>query len=469
MAFSIYGGVVFVLSHPTILNLQIYSVFLPLLDASLLNFKTWIVMTMLKTFGPLLARAAMVAVGLTLSLAIAQWAGVRGTGYFFIAIAVMSGGILLLRGGLQEPLVRYLSIAFEEQRLAWFAQTHRYILIYCLGFGGLVSFGLAGLAPVLATYVFDDPVVSIHLQIISLAIPAMAYIWLLSSFFKSMNRPSLGLIFEFNGVATLALPLLFLLFISGRFSVANALAVFTGAAWVSFGIGLALFYVLMDRIRRESNHQELPAAPFGWSYMQDSYVPMLLANLSAYLLAMAPVVIVGATMGPEAAGIFAISNRIARVIIVINSVTNAVFGPRMARDYAQGEFTALEHNVRKAGVIAVGMALPLMAVVLIWPEMVLSLFGSDMAQTPHYLRLLVVGAFLEVALGPVGFALIMMGQEKTVRNVMLCFAGLFVVGVFLWSLSPSLNVFVWLVMATAVAAKLTMAAKFSSAMKKALK
>jgi O-antigen/teichoic acid export membrane protein len=73
---------------------------------------------------------------------------------------------------------------------------------------------------------------------------------------------------------------------------------------------------------------------------------------------------------------------------------------------------------------------PLLAIMMIFPESILRLFGPDFTNGAPMLRLLSIGQFINVGTGSVGYLLMMTGHERifslnitlaTVVNLCLCF------------------------------------------------
>jgi len=73
------------------------------------------------------------------------------------------------------------------------------------------------------------------------------------------------------------------------------------------------------------------------------------------------------------------------------------------------------------------VALPITAVLWIFPEWILSLFGEDFLGGAQLLRVLATGQLISVCSGSVGYLLNMTGHEKDMRNVMVVNASLSII------------------------------------------
>lgn len=396
-------------------------------------------------------RGGFVVGSLAYALVIARYSGAEEAGLYFISVSLMAAGVLLIRGGLQEPLVRIVSIAYAEHEYSWIRSANKSVAALCLLAGGGLTLVIYFLHGFLATCLFDEAALALPILIAATSVPPLSYIWLVSSFFKSMNRPAVALMFDYNGVALASLPLVLAAAIYTELSAAIVLILFSGSSYLVAVIGLCYF------------HAKCPSkggrkGPFKWSEVSSSIAPMLLTSITSYLLASSPVVFIGAAAGARAAGLFAISLKLARSLVVINSIINAIYCPRFARLHAQSLYREFGLEIRRAGGTAIALSFTPFVLLSLFPDLALSVFGSEATQGRAILVVLAVGTFLEVAIGPAGSALLMMGRERLVRSIMLITAALYLVAVAVWWKQPNLIGFSYIVVGCSGFVKLIAAA-----------
>jgi len=61
-------------------------------------------------------------------------------------------------------------------------------------------------------------------------------------------------------------------------------------------------------------------------------------------------------------------------------------------------------------------ATPVLTIFLVWPKLILKLFGPEFIFADKALTVLALGQFVNVATGSVGYLLMMSGHEKLMRN-----------------------------------------------------
>jgi O-antigen/teichoic acid export membrane protein len=103
-----------------------------------------------------------------------------------------------------------------------------------------------------------------------------------------------------------------------------------------------------------------------------------------------------------------ISTLTAFVLISINSVV----APEFARLYANGRHDELARLAQKSAFWTLSVALPPLLVMLIFPEMILAMFGEPFAAAGWPLRILAVGQLVNVATGQVASLLTMIGMRS---------------------------------------------------------
>ncbi|GAA0815236.1 oligosaccharide flippase family protein [Colwellia asteriadis] len=114
--------------------------------------------------------------------------------------------------------------------------------------------------------------------------------------------------------------------------------------------------------------------------------------------------------------LFAVSIKVATLTSFIMFAVNRVVAPKFASLYAKNDMEGLQKAVTQSKRIMLAATSPLICILLIFPEFVLSLFGSEYKESAPVLRVLALIQFFSVWVGSVSYLLIMTGEEKTHRN-----------------------------------------------------
>jgi O-antigen/teichoic acid export membrane protein len=109
-------------------------------------------------------------------------------------------------------------------------------------------------------------------------------------------------------------------------------------------------------------------------------------------------------------GVYAAAVRVAQALVLFLIAVNYMFSPFVADLHARGERDRLDGLYKALTRWTLAGTLPLLLLLMIVPGPVLMIFGAkfDTAVTP--LRILLIGQIVNVAVGSVGFILIMVGR-----------------------------------------------------------
>jgi O-antigen/teichoic acid export membrane protein len=153
-------------------------------------------------------------------------------------------------------------------------------------------------------------------------------------------------------------------------------------------------------------------------------LPMMLGGLSQISMNRADMLILGSVLDMSDVGKFAAANRFALLITFALTAVNTIAAPMLAEAF-HSEHHATDFQVvfRRASLWSALGGLPLLLVILVWPEALLRLFGAQFADASMLLRILAIGQFVNAATGPVGFVLVVSGRERGFAHSLAAVSG----------------------------------------------
>jgi O-antigen/teichoic acid export membrane protein len=203
--------------------------------------------------------------------------------------------------------------------------------------------------------------------------------------------------------------------------LATALSPDPGGAWIAIGSSLACAVCL--GLGLVCVVRELPAGwpgtagihqPGAWRAARR---PMLAASVLQEAASRADLLLLGLLAGVAAVAQFSVCTRLALLNVFVLRVVDSYYSPRLAAAYGAGTPRDALAILRRASLVSTGGALPVAGVMLVWPGELLSLFGADYEAGTFVLRALAVGQLINAATGPVGYALLMSGQERAFARI----------------------------------------------------
>lgn len=351
--------------------------------------------------GPVAALAIRLgAAGLTylLQIVLARSLGAADYGLFSLAWNLVTIVGFLATLGFGQIAVRFLAEYHERQETALARGFIRHAIVATLA-GSLVLVALG-------VMVLTSPHISaglVTLVAIGLAaLPFFALTDLGEGFARSQGWTMRALVPAYiarNGLMIGAVLLLLALGIGSDATVAMALALVA-----TIGAAVLQYAWTMPPLWRVFPSAPLQYARSGWNR---AALPTLLADLALLARQNIDLILLAALAPPAMVGIYFAATRIASLIGLVEFAIGASFGHRFARETGDAAFHQARRWMRLAGIggaMALAMATPL----------ILSLFGEAFAGGFWPALVLLAGAAVRMALGPLDDLLTMRGYPGDV-------------------------------------------------------
>jgi O-antigen/teichoic acid export membrane protein len=143
-------------------------------------------------------------------------------------------------------------------------------------------------------------------------------------------------------------------------------------------------------------------------------LPMVLVGLSREIINRTDMVMLGAMADMDAVGLYGAAVRVATMNTFVLTAINAIAAPLFSAAYHGGRPAEYRMILKKSVLWSTTATVPLLAVMLLWPEVILRCFGPAFVAGSPLLRILALGQFVNSATGPVGIALLMSDKQGIV-------------------------------------------------------
>lgn len=349
------------------------------------------------------------AAAFAFNVMLARMLGLEGSGIFFLALTVVTVVGVLSRAGLDNTVVRFTaahsSIGDWTAVNGVYARSIGIVLVTSI----VATAALLLAAPWLAVEVFSKHEAVPVIRWMSLSIMPAAVFSLHAEMLKGLKR--VGMTIFVQNILPWSLCLLGLLMLgagTGPSGVAAAYffsAVLTAVAAVVFWrrVGALLGF---NRIK----------GFFSASKIFASCVPLFWASAMNLVINWASFFFLSVWGTKAELGLFGAASRTAMLMSFILVAVNSIAAPKFADLYHKGDMDGLGSIARSSAGMLTVLSLPVLAVLLIFPSYVMSIFGEGFTDGAIVLSILAVGQFVNVATGSVGNLLVMSGNEKVQRN-----------------------------------------------------
>ena len=186
-------------------------------------------------------------------------------------------------------------------------------------------------------------------------------------------------------------------------------------------------------------HSTLPSAIKSATpdYDQKSWwstsIPIWLLLMSRISFRTLDVVIVALLLNPAAAGIYFAASRTSELLGFVLSSLNLIVGPNISKLYAADKKAELTQYLAVSSVVIFTPALVMFAACALFPELILSIFGSQFEDGKWVLIVMAFGQLFNAATGSVGVMLNMTGHEKINARIMITTAPFTAAAMFLFA------------------------------------
>lgn len=345
-------------------------------------------------------------------LVVARTLDISDAGTFFLSFSVLTvlWGISSL--GMPMAIVRFVGSYHSHENWkridALMYLASRRIFIASVILAGLVFI----LVDVFIDFLSLDVNFSSTLKVMVFVIPVIALYNLIADAFQGIHKSIIS-IFLKNILTPLMTCFVLIVMLFGAYPV-NIIT-------ISFVFSLCAVITLMLAIYLWLNQ---PVFKMSFKYIKNtdfikSSHPLFVVNLLGLLVQWSGVLIVGAFVSEEDAALFTVAQKIAMLTSFVLIAVNLVVAPRFAASFASGNLKELKETAHFCSRLMLISATPVLVIMLLIPSFFLGLFGEEYKQAANLLQILVVGQFVNVATGSVGYLLNMTGHEKDMRNVVL--------------------------------------------------
>ena len=146
---------------------------------------------------------------------------------------------------------------------------------------------------------------------------------------------------------------------------------------------------------------------------------LYIISIANMCMAMGGSFLVGVWGSLEEVGAYNVISRMAFLLNFVLISVNAVLSVQIGRLLAKNDINSVEKIVNKAVLLGGIVGLPLFILFMVFPEEMVSMFGEEYVPYSLILIILAIGQYFSLISGPVGNVLIMSGNEKLMKNIML--------------------------------------------------
>lgn len=377
-----------------------------------------------RTLGVIAAFSAKVTgagLGFLFSIMLARLLGSAGTGVYFLALTIVSIGATISRLGLDNAVLRFAAVAHDQGNRPILASLYRKSMGLVVGAGVVVALLFWLVTPHLPLGGVRSGELQAVLPVMLLALVPTTLILLQGEFFKATGAPGTATFFQ-----AVVLPMFMVMGIAVIFWQGGAMALDIAFLYVIAATASVLLAGATWSHRKPGLWREQGC--FDTRLLLRTSLPLLWVASMNLVMGWTDILVLGVWTDAATVGVYGVATRIAALTAFILVAVNSVTAPRFAALHAQGNHKALERLAQRSAGWMLLAASPIILFLLLFPEWILQFFGADFVGGAALLRVLALGQLVNVAMGSVGYLLMMTGHERLMRNNIMLSALLNFVG-----------------------------------------
>lgn len=369
---------------------------------------------LLKTMLAAIVKASAAFIAFFLTIVITRLLGASEAGLFLLAISILSFGSVFFRLGLDNAILRLIGGSKGSSESINAMRTG---LIWSVLAAIAMTFLVALNAEPISITVLEKPEFSNVLSTMIWALPFMVVFMLLGFGFQAFYRVIAATFFQNLGVSFFFLCAIGIIYFSEYAS--NLSAAYLGSFYVTSSVVVCFIALMMW-------HRQINGAwgslRFNNNELWRASSNLWAASTMSLMVQWSGVLIAGALVSSSEIAYLTAAQRTAMLTSFVLMVVNMVVAPRYALLWKENKITEIQRLAKWSTRGMVVLVLPIIALMLVFPDLIMGLFGDEFVVAGNLLAIMAVGQFINVATGSVGFLLNMSGHERDYRRITM-FAG----------------------------------------------
>jgi O-antigen/teichoic acid export membrane protein len=197
----------------------------------------------------------------------------------------------------------------------------------------------------------------------------------------------------------------------------------------AFSIGIAIsfiFSLILWNKKSKGEGFEVAQEVSNKSFLNVA-IPLMLAQSISFIMGWTDQLMLGKMMTTADVGVYGAAFKFSTLSVIFLAAVNSIAAPKISELKSQNDIAGIEKVVKHSTKLIFWVTLPIVAVLCLFPELVLSVSGPSFVAGAGTLIILSLGKFFSSISGSVGTILQMTGLQKYFQNILLLAAAINVV------------------------------------------
>ena len=347
-----------------------------------------------------------ISLGYIFTLLIARLYGAETMGLYALSLTIVNIFVTVGIFGFDNALVKFVADYNSTGRIYLVKEVYIKILLFTIPLGLILSIILYMNADLFANVIFKKERLVIFLQVIALSILPFILLRINSALFRGLKDIKLFSLFDSFGITVLnIIGILIALKLFDRsddiiiiYIQVISLVVLMFMSFFSIKIYTSIYSVISKNMLK---FNEILRVSF----------PMLLTSSIALIMSWTDIVMIGMFRTEGEVGIYSVVVKIATMTSVMLMVVGAILGPKIAEFWTSKDIENLERIVKQSTKLIFFTSLPILVVIIIFPNFILNIFGAEFKAGASALIILSINQLFYAYSGDAGMFLKMTNNQ----------------------------------------------------------
>tara|TARA_B100001142_G_scaffold269997_1_gene275896 strand:- start:8419 stop:9744 length:1326 start_codon:yes stop_codon:yes gene_type:complete len=329
-------------------------------------------------------------------------------GIFALCLAILNISTSISKFGIDIAILKFVA---QFQDFSIVKRIYFQCIFLVSVFSIVISFSVFYFSDDIAIYFFNKPHIASSVRLIALAIFPFSILKINAQTFRGLKRIKEFAFFEY--VSKFLFAIIFFLFLL-KFTTIQQLnfPIYSFLYSVLLVWLISSVYLIYDfksiRIKKVISNKKI---------LETAY-PMLFSTSIFVLMSWSDTIMLGIFTSESNVGLYNVALKLAMSSVIILGAVNSILAPKLSETYNNNKFDSFKQLIQQSTRIIFLCTLPILLVLLIFPELCLSFFGTEFIVAKNTLMILLLGQFVNVFSGSVGFVLQMTGNEKVFQKIL---------------------------------------------------
>lgn len=356
-------------------------------------------------------------------------------GIFNLALTIIEIGLVISMLGIDTAAIRFLAEYYSQHQYRLAQNMYDHILKLTTITSVSCSLLLFSFADWLASSVFHQQALTIHIKIVAVVLPFMVISRIQASAFRAIKKLVRTIIYEVIVIRVVHVVGLLIMVVLFGPSEIQVIYVFAVAIVASALIGLFDWRKEVRKTTSEAagrtDRDERIKEAVKYKQLLSVSLPMFFTSSMTLIMGWTDIIMLGIYFAPEVVGIYSVVLKLSVLTGFAFASINSIILPKFSELYWKNDISALRKVLQFSNRILFWASAPMLILIACLAEYLLSIFGHQFTLGSISLIILCLGQFTSCATGNVIALLNMTGHQNKAKDALLISAAINIIGNFL--------------------------------------